>query len=77
MRGRWAPPPTEGEGSREAQGVTWRDANRRRELQTATQPGVMPNAPLTRTTPVSEQDEVLLPPFPEPGNLAVPFPGGL
>ena len=33
VRGRWAPPPTEGKGSTEGQ----------RQLQTATRPGVMPS----------------------------------
>ena len=33
VRGRWAPPPAEGKGGK------WREANRRRPLQTVTRPG--------------------------------------
>ena len=45
MRGRWAPPPAEGEGPRKAGKGKWQEANRRRPLQTATQPGAMPTPP--------------------------------
>ena len=46
-RGPWAPPSTEGEGSKERGKGKWREAHGRRRLQTAIQPGVMqPPLPL-------------------------------
>ena len=41
LRGRWGPPPAEGEGSREGRGVSGERLIGAGRLQTATQPGVM------------------------------------
>ena len=45
VRGRWRPPPAEGEGSREGQGVSGERPIGAGRLQTATQLGVMPTPP--------------------------------
>ena len=48
MRGRWAPPPMEGNSSR----------GRRRQLQTAKQPGITPNFPLPSPIDLRHQKQV-------------------
>ena len=66
--GRWAPPPTEGKR---------REAHRRRPLQTATQPGVMPTPPPPPRSPGEVKDVASVAAFCRPVRpvlLLVSFP---